>query len=219
MALIKEQFRTSRESTKMGFSISHEETLAISKRAGLPGAKGEVFFLLEDAQNGEILFEDHRPNVITLDASILAAMLFRDPVSRNYGANMLAVGTGATGALLSPDAPDPRQRRLNAEISRKPWSSTVFRDGSGNAVAIPTNIVDFTCTFDEGEAVGPLNEMGIFSTESGNPLTLNLNPNIFPTRDTTVDVSSLDILMNYLSFAVISKPATARLTITWRITF
>ncbi len=219
MALIKEQFRASRESTKMGFSISHEDIFPMAKRAGLPCAKGEVFFKMEDTQTGELLFEDHRPNVITLDASILAAMLFKDPDSRNYGANMLAVGTGATGALLSPDAPDPKQRRLNAEIARKPWSSTIFRDGSGNAVAIPTNIVDFTCTFDEGEAVGPLNEMGIFSTESGNPLVLNLNPNTFPTRDTTVDVSGLDILMNYLTFSVISKPATARLSITWRITF
>lgn len=219
MAIIKEQFRKSRESTRMGFAISHGDEFSISKRAGLTGAKGEVFFRMEDSRTGETLFEGHRQNVITLDASILAAMLFRDPDSRNYGANMLAVGTGATGALLSPDAPDPKQRRLNAEIARKPWSSTVFRDGSGNAVAIPTNIVDFTCTFDEGEAVGPLNEMGIFSTESGNPLVLNLNPNIFPIRDTTVDVSSLDILMNYLSFSVISKPATARLSITWRITF
>ncbi len=203
----------------MGFEITYGDTLSLAKKAGLPGAKGEVFFLMEEASTGEVLFQDHRQNVITLDASILAAMLFRDPDSRNFGANMLAVGTGATGPLLSPDAPDPKQRRLNAEIARKPWSSTVFRDGSGNAVAIPTNIVDFTCTFDEGEAVGPLNEMGIFSTESGNPLVLNLNPNIFPLRDTTVDVSSLDILMNYLSFSVLSKPATARLTITWRITF
>jgi hypothetical protein len=203
----------------MGFESNYADVYALSRKAGLPGAQGEVFFLLEDARTGEVLHKDHRKNLITLDASILAAMLFRDPDSRNFGANMLAVGTGATGALLSPDAPDPKQRRLNAEIARKPWSSTVFRDGSGNAVAIPTNIVDFTCTFDEGEAVGPLNEMGIFSTESGNPLVQNLNPNIFPIRDTTVDVSSLDILMNYLTFAVLSKPATARLTITWRITF
>ncbi len=199
----------------MGFDIQNEDSF----RVGLHPARGEVFFKMVDSKTGESLFEDHRKNVITLDASILAAMLFRDPSSRNFGANMLAVGTGATGPLLSPDAPDPRQRRLNAEISRKPFSSTVFRDGSGNAVAIPTNIVDFTTTFDEGEAVGPLNEMGIFSTESGNPLVQNLNPNIFPIRDTTVDVSDLDILMNYLTFGVLTKPATARLTLTWRITF
>lgn len=158
-------------------------------------------------------------NIITLDAGILAAILLRDPASRTNGMNMLAVGTGATGALLSPDAPDSRQRKLNAEIARKPFSTTTFRDGSGNAVAIPTNIVDFICTFDEGEAVGPLNEMGILSTISSNPLVTNPNPNSFPTRDTTVDLTIYDILVNYLTFSVLSIPATARLSITWRITF
>jgi hypothetical protein len=79
--------------------------------------------------------------------------------------------------------------------------------------------VDFTCTFDEGEAVGPLNEMGILSTISSNPLVTNPNPNSFPTRDTTVDLTIYDILVNYLTFSVLSIPATARLSITWRITF
>ena len=32
---------------------------------------------------------------------------------------IVAVGTGATGPVLNPDAPDPRQRHLNAEIARK----------------------------------------------------------------------------------------------------
>jgi hypothetical protein len=61
--------------------------------------------------------------------------------------------------------------------------------------------------------------MGIQSTISANPATLNQNPNTFPTRDLTVDLSVLDILGNYISFSVISKPNTARLSVTWRITF
>jgi hypothetical protein len=32
-------------------------------------------------------------------------------------------------------------------------------------------------------------------------------------------VSTLDILVNYISLSVLSKPSTATLTITWRITF
>lgn len=212
MPTAQEKFRRSGDAqVHLGFSHNYCDVVGAKK--------GEVFFKMEDVVTGEVLFEDYRPNVITLDASILAAMLFTEPGSRTYGAYMLAVGTGATGSLLSPDAPDPRQRRLNAEIARKPRNSYTFRDGSGNAVAIKTNIVDYTFTFDEGEAVGPLTEMGIFSTYSGNPLVRNLNPNIFPTRDVTVDVSNLDILINYLSFPVISKPATARLTITWRLTY
>jgi hypothetical protein len=184
---------------------------------GICSAKGEVFIEVLDGKT--VLFQDRRQNIITYDAGILAAILLRDPSSRSFGMNMLAVGTGATGALLSPDAPDARQRKLNAELARKAFASTTFRDGSGNAVAIPTNVVDFTCTFDEGEAVGPLNEMGILSTISSNPLVKNPNPDSFPTRDTTVDLTNYDILVNYLTVSVISVPATARLSITWRITF
>lgn len=191
----------------------------ITKSPGLPGAKGMFILHMTDGKSGDTLEYWETPQVITADASILAAMLFKDPTSRPLGANMLAIGTGATGALLSPDAPDPDQRKLNAELSRKPWSSSTFRDASGNAVAIPTNIVDFTATFDEAEAVGPLNEMGIMATVSSNPLVQAPNPNTYPVRDVTVDVSTLDILVNYLSFSVISKPSTARLTITWRISF
>jgi hypothetical protein len=185
---------------------------------GARGLQGEFFVEMRDARTGELLHSDHRKNVITLDASILVALLTRNPTSRANGVYMLAVGTGATGALLSPDAPDARQRKLNGEIARKAFSSTTFRDGSGNAVAIPTNIVDFTCTFSESEAVGPLNEMGLISPISTNPLITNPNPNAFPTRDTTVDLSLYDILFNYLTFPVISKPSTATLAITWRIT-
>ena len=178
---------------------------SLTKSPGLPGAKGMYILHMTDGKTGETLEYWETPQVITADASILAAMLFKDPSTRPLGANMLAIGTGATGALLSPDAPDPDQRKLNAELARKPWSSTTFRDASGNAVAIPTNIVDFTATFDEAEAVGPLNEMGIVATVSANPLVLNPNPNTYPVRDVTVDISGLDVLINYLSFSVNAK--------------
>jgi hypothetical protein len=180
---------------------------------------GELFIRMVDATTGAVLHDEHRENLITLDAGILVAMLCRSPASRPNGINMLAVGTGATGAILSPNAPDNRQRKLNAEIARKGFSSTVFRDGTGTAVAYPTNVVDFTTTFGEAEAVGPINEMGLLSTISSNPAVRNPNPNTFPTRDTTVDVSTLDILVNYITCAPISKPSTAVLSITWRITF
>jgi hypothetical protein len=205
----RDRFNKPGESVNVGLALVHS--------AALGTAKGEVFIRMEDADG--ILHESRHNNVITLDAGIQAARYFKDPSEPANGANMLAVGTGATGAVLTPDAPDSRQRKLNAEIERKAWSSTTFRDASGNAVAIPTNIVDFTVVYDEAEAVGPLNEMGILSTVSDNPLIKNDNPDSFPTRDVTVDVSSLDVLINYLTFGVITKPSTARLTITWRITF
>lgn len=193
--------------------------LEVSHRDSGVRVQGELFIHMVDAATGDVLHDEHRKNIITLDAGILVAILCRNPAGRTNGINMLAVGTGATGALLSPNAPDNRQRKLNAEIARKGFASTVFRDGSGAAVAYPTNIVDFTTTFGEAEAVGPINEMGLLSTISSNPAIVNPNPNTFPTRNTTVDVSNLDILVNYISCSVLSKPSTAVLTITWRITF
>jgi hypothetical protein len=211
MPVQREHFKQPGEEARLGLH------LPFSANADLRNAKGEVFLTVTDAE-GQVLEERHVPNVITADAGILVAILLNSPTSRN-GANMLAVGTGATGSLLSPDAPSPNQRKLNAEITRKAWSSIVYRDASGNAVAIPTNVIDFTVTYDESEAVGPLNEMGILSTISNNPLTKNENPDTYPTRDVTQDLTLYDILMNYVTFAVLSIPATARFSVTWRITF
>lgn len=209
----RDHFNRPGEQARVAMGLNFADALVSGK------ARGRFIIHMEDVATGEVLHHLEKDNIITRDASILAAMLFVDPGSRPLGANMLAVGTGATGSLLSPDAPDNRQRKLNNEIERKAWSSTIWRNSSGAAVAIPTSVVDFTCVFDESEAVGPLNEMGIMATLSSNPLTLNPNPDSFPTYNTTRDLTTYDIQVNYLTFAVISKPSTARLTITWRITF
>lgn len=210
----RDQLARARAAFKLGLGILFKEVL------GIPNVvRGEVFLEMRDAATGALLHAEHKKNIITLDAGIQAARLFKDPAEPSNGINMLAVGTGATGAVLSPNAPDNRQRKLNAEIARKAFTSTTFRDSLGNAVSYPTNIVDFTCTFGEAEAVGPLNEMGLMCTISDNPLTTNANPNTFPTRDTTVDLSEYDVMVNYLCFSVVSKPSTAVLTITWRLTF
>lgn len=208
----KDSLSKGSDAVKMGVGVQHEDTFPNSMQ-------GHLHFHMVDAESGEVLLDEWRKNLITLDASLLVAILLKDPQSRTHGINMLAVGTGATGSVLSPDAPDNKQRKLNAEIARKAFTSTQFRDSSGNAVAYPTNVVDFTTSFGVGEAAGPLNEMGLLSTISSNPNVLNPNPNTYPTRVTTVDVSTLDIQVNYLTFGVITKPATAILTLTWRLTF
>ena len=83
--------------------------------------------------------------------------------------------------------------------------------------------MDFTTVFGESEAVGPLNEMGLTSTLSNNNMITNPNPNFAgqggQAYDPTIDVTQYDMLANYLTFSVISKPATSILTITWRLTF
>jgi hypothetical protein len=132
---------------------------------------------------------------------------------------MLTIGTGATGNVLSPDAPTEEQRRLNSEIQRKAFASSTFRDESGVAVAYPTHIVDFTTTYGEAEAVGPLNEMGVISPYSDNPAVQNPIENGPTDYDPTIDVSAKDLMANYLTFGVVTKPSTALLTITWRFTF
>lgn len=192
----------------------------------MSSAKGVFIFEMRDARTGELLAFWEKPNVITLDAGIMAARLFRNSMEPNAGSNnglrMLAIGTGATGNILSPDAPQNTQRKLNNQIARRAFSSAQFRDGDGVAVNYPTNIVDFTTTFGETVAVGPLNEMGLVSPFSSNQAVTNWINNGTGTGtayDQTIDVSSKDLLANYLTFSVISKAATAIVTITWRLTF
>ena len=197
---------------KIDMHLFHQDTF-LRPREGL------VIFEMTDAETGEVLEYWEKKNLITRDAGILAARLFKDNAEPNFGLYMLTVGTGATGALLNPDAPDDRQRKLNAEISRKAFSSVTFRDSGGVASSIPTNIVDFTTAFGASEAVGPLNEMGLISPISSNPATTNPNLQSFPNYDPTIDISLYDVLVNYLTFSVISKPAGANLTLTWRLTF
>jgi hypothetical protein len=208
----------SRQAVKMGMGILHEDRMSISTFA-----KGSFIVDMRDGKTGEQLLYWEKDNVIVRDAGILAARLFRDSTEPNVGVNnglkMLAVGTGATGSILSPDAPQVTQRALNTELARKAFASAVFRNLDGIAVSIPTNIVDFTTTFSESEAVGALNEMAVMSPFSSNPAVTNPILNGPANYDPTIDVSSLDLLANYLTFPVISKPSTAILSITWRLTF
>jgi hypothetical protein len=184
----------------------------------LPGPTGTFIVTLTDAETGEVLQHFEKKNIITRDCGILAAMLFRSPGSHN-GINGLAVGTGATGNILSPDAPDNRQRKLNSELARKAIAASQFRTSAGVASAIPTNVVDFTTVFATSEANGALTEMGLVAAVNPPPGVATPNPNAYPTYDTAVDVTSLDILVNYLTFPVVAKTSATVLTITWRLSF
>lgn len=220
-------FRDTLSSPSQGVKMGLNMGTYIENNSLLALAKGELVFEMVDAKTGEQLASFVKKNVITKDAGILAARLFRNSLEpnalQNNGLMMLAIGTGATGNLLSPDAPQNTQRKLNNQLARRAFSSAQFRDEDGIAVNYPTHIVDFTTTFAEAVAVGPLNEMGLVSPFSSNPALPNWIDNGpgtgTPTYDPTIDVSSSDLLANYLTFGVISKPNTAILTITWRLTF
>ena len=183
--------------------------------------RGDVFMTLRDGKTGEIQEQRELRNLVVLDASILIARLMRDPSEPLNGIYALAVGTGDVGwDLQNPPAPTVTQRSLYSELARKTFANTQFIDGDGVPTAVPTKTVDFSTTFVEAEAVGPLVEMGLLGNISTNMSVKNpvLPPNGH--YDPTVNFATpFDSLINSLNFAVINKPATSTLTIVWRLTF
>jgi hypothetical protein len=183
------------------------------------GVKGHVFFTLEHDDGATE--EWHIPNVVTRDMSLLLARLVVNPLAPRHGIYALAIGSGDTGwDLQNPPAETNTQRALYSELARKTFSTTTFVDSGGNPVTYPTNIIDLTTTYAQSEAVGPLVEMGLIGGDVNEDLSLT-NP-VTPSNgayDDTVDVTGTDTLCNYLTFPVINKPATSRLTIVWRLTF
>lgn len=181
--------------------------------------KGEVFMTLRDAISGEV--QDHRHNLVVLDASILLARLAKDNVEPPHGIFCLEVGTGDVGwNLQAPPAPTNTQRALYSPLTRKTFSQTQFIDANGVPTAIPTKVVDFTTTFSESEAVGPLVEMGLIGGNVSSNMSIR-NPVTPPNGpyNAAVDLTTKETLCNFLTFSVLNKPATSTLSITWRITF
>ena len=180
--------------------------------------RGEVFMTLRN-RGGQI--EDYRHNIIVLDASILIARLMKNNQEPPNGVFCLAVGTGSNGwNPMSPPAPTNTQRSLYSELTRKVFANTNFVDGSGVPASIPTNVVDFTTTFVESEAVGPLVEMGLLGGNVSPNMSIR-NPVTPPngSYDPTVNLTNFETMVNYLTFPVINKGATSTLTIVWRLSF
>ena len=183
--------------------------------------RGDVFITLRDGRTNEIQEERELRNLVVLDASILIARLMKNSQEPPHGIFALAIGTGDVGwNPMAPPAPTNTQRALYSELARKTFANTQFIDAGAVPTAIPTNVVDFTTTYAEAEAVGPLVEMGLI----GGNVNLNLsikNP-VLPANgpyDPLVDLTTKDTLVNYLTFAVINKPPTSTLTIVWRLSF
>ena len=217
--IYRESVKKAREGVKMGVALQYEEPRVM-------GLKGQYIMDLRDSRTGEQLDYRELPNLITLDAGVYSAILWgagASPSPAQSGLTMLAVGTGALGSILSPDAPDPRQRGLNAEVTlgRKAFVSRQYRTSVGAVSTVATNVLDLTTTFGEGEAVGPLNEMGLMRTISQNPAVRTpITPSVtFPTYNPAVDLTLFDVLVNYTTFGCLTKPSNAVLTITWRLTF
>lgn len=191
--------------------------------------RGDVFFYLKeggDQERDPFWYYKATPdyelrNLVVLDASILVARLMKDNAEPPHGILALAVGTGDVGwNVLSPPAPTVTQRSLYSELARKTFTNTQFIDGAGVPTAIPTHVVDFTTTFAESEAVGPLVEMGLLGGNISTNMAVR-NPVLPPNGpyNPAVDMSLFDTQINYLTFPVISKPPTSTITVVWRLTF
>jgi len=181
-------------------SFARSQTEIITEPV-FPSISGEVWAILKDNDTGKEEKIYIGKNVITVGASILIARLLKDATSTN-GLLYLSVGTGALGwNLQNPPAATSQQTQLEAELFRKSFSKTAFikTDGSGDESTIPTNIVDYTTTFAEAEAVGPLVEMGLYGGDA-------------------TGVPNSGALFNYRTFPVINKSPNSTLTLVWRIT-
>jgi hypothetical protein len=154
-------------------------------------------------ENGLVIHERTDHNIIVNSASVLIARLLKDSKEPDGGITYLAVGTGAPGwNLQNPPQPTNTQTQLNAEIARKAFSTqdvTFIDPETGNPTTIPTNVIDFTATFAETEAVGALVEMGLFGGDA-------------------TDLVNSGSEINYRTFPVINKTNSMTLTIIFRIT-
>ncbi len=182
--------------------------------------RGDVRISMRDGRTGELQHEWEKKNLIVFDASILVARLLKDNAEPPKGIFALAVGTGDSGwNPMSPPAPTKTQRALYSELARKTFSSTSYINAAGVPTAIPTNVVDYTTTFSEAEAVGPLVEMGLIGGNISTNLAVR-NPVTPPNGayNASLDLTTRETLINYLPFPVINKPPTSTLQIVWRLT-
>ena len=183
------------ESVFGGFRLKYEE-----KTNGL---KGEYRIVLREASTGRILEERVGHNIIVNTASVLIARLLKDNAEPTAGISYLAVGTGGIGwNLQNPPQPTNTQTTLNNEIARKAFTTddvSFIDPETGDPSLTPTNVVDYTITFAETEAVGPLVEMSLFGGDA-------------------TDLTDSGTMVNYRTMPVINKSNSMTLTITFRIT-
>ncbi len=193
--LLKKTVKRIADNTFGGFRMKHEESTH--------QMTGEYFIIARDAKKGHIVEERHGHNIIVNSASVLIARLLKDNSEPDGGITYLAVGTGGVGwNLQNPPQPTATQTSLENEIARKAFTTedvTFIDPETGDPTTVPTNVVDYTATFAETEAVGPLVEMGLFGGDA-------------------TDLSDSGTEVNYRTFPVINKTNSMTLTIIFRIT-
>lgn len=190
----KENLHKTGDNFSGGFKLNYSEQAH--------GLSGEYWMILKD-KSGHIITRRHNRNLIVNSASILIARLLKDNSEPSGGITYLAMGTGAVGwNLQNPPQPTTAQTTLENEIARKAFttSDVTFVDPeTGDPTTVPTNVLDFTATFAETEAVGPIVEMGLFGGDA-------------------TDLLDSGTQVNYRTFPVLNKTNSMSLTIIFRIT-
>jgi hypothetical protein len=172
---------------------------AIKERETYKGMRGELF--LRAYEGGIQVYDYHKSNIIVNTASILIARLLKDNSEPNNGISFLAIGSGnGEWDPFDPPAPTTSQTRLENEYYRKAIDLAAYvHPETGEPTTVYTNIVDYSVTFGEGEAVGPIMEMGLFG------------------GDATSEIGS-GTMVNWRTFPVINKTSTMTVTVIFRIT-
>ena len=195
-----EKVNASSEQLSLNQSSFHKESL------NQINVLGEIFLKKEHA-DGTVEHEVIGKNIVTLSASVLLARL----AAKEYkgavgGLDYLAIGSGAPewDPRFPPSAANTATALVN-EIYRKQFYSIEFINpdpapGDPEVSPTPTNIIDLTARFEQGEADGFWMEMGLFG------------------GDATSSADSGD-LVTYKIFSLVSKPSDSIYTITYRLTF
>lgn len=150
----------------------------------------------QDVQN-----EMHVKNLIVNKASQFMAKRMKPGTNWGDGLQYLEVGTGTgTGTTQVPQREDINQTALRTPLARKTITSWTYLDANDQPTTAETNVLALTTTFNEGDAIGPIVEMGLFG------------------GDATADLGT-GYMFNYKAFPVWNKADGMRLTIIWKITF
>ncbi len=191
MGLFNERCRSISNQLRMAFEMKERE--------GLAGLKGKL--ILRAYDGGTLVREIEQDNIIVNVASILIARLLKDNEEPTNGISYLAVGSGSgSWDLFDPPAPTTSQTQLENEFYRKAIDfSTFVHPETGEPTTVQTNIVDYSVTFSESQAVGPIVEMSLFG------------------GDATTELNS-GTMVNWRTFPVINKTSTMTVTVIFRIT-
>lgn len=148
----------------------------------------------------EVQDERHMKNLIVSRASVFMAKRMKPGVSWGSGIQYLEVGVGVgTGTTQLPQKEDISQERLRQSLLRKEITSWTYLGSDGKPTASETNVMQFTTTFGNTEAVGALVEMGLFGGDA-------------------TAVAGTGYMFNYKTFPVWNKAEGMNLTIVWKIT-